>query len=249
MMATPEPCASRAHGIRFLILFPGRTGSSWLVSALQSHPDVRADGEILVKQDAGSQRRMLEERYASPPDAGTAIGFKTKLKDVADLEGLRRRIESTPLHLLLMRRADLIRLAISRITARRLHQHSGRWNLDDRTSAAPTRPIEPPELLESIEHCLATVEELDRFVSGLPVPIRELEYADILTDPAQTLSVVQRFLGVSPQPLHSGVRKNTDQDLHLAVPNLSELLDRIADSRWSPLLSRFDARREVPPPH
>ncbi|MGA1058443.1 MAG: hypothetical protein ACO3Y3_12200, partial [Phycisphaerales bacterium] len=69
MMATPEPDASRAHGIRFLILFPGRTGSSWLVSALQSHPDVSAEGEILVKQDAGSQRRILEERYASAPAA------------------------------------------------------------------------------------------------------------------------------------------------------------------------------------
>jgi hypothetical protein len=248
MMATPEPDASRAHGIRFLILFPGRTGSSWLVSALQSHPDVRAEGEILVKQDAGSQRRMLEERYASPPAAGTAIGFKTKLKDVADLEDLRRRIEATPLHLLLMRRADLIRLAISRITARRLHQHSGRWNLDHRTSAAPTRPIDPQELIEAIDHCDATVRELEAFAEGLEVPRLEVEYAEILGDPEATLARVQEFLGVVARPLESGVRKNTGEDLHVAVPNLPALLEAIEASRWSPLLSRFDPRREVLPP-
>ncbi len=248
-MSDSERKASRQDGSRFLILFPGRTGSSWLISALQSHPGVRAEGEILVKQDAATQRRMLEERFGTAPAFGTAVGFKTKLKDVAELDGLRDRIAATPLAVVLMRRSDLIRLAISRITARRLHDHSGRWNLDDRTSAAPARPIEPQELFESIEHCLATVEELDRFVSGLSVPILDLEYARILTDPGETLTSVQRFLGVAPQPLHSGVRKNTDQDLHLAVPNLPELLDRIADSRWSPLLNRFDARREVPPPH
>jgi hypothetical protein len=32
---------------RFVILFEGRTGSSWLVESLDSHPAIRAWGEIL----------------------------------------------------------------------------------------------------------------------------------------------------------------------------------------------------------
>ncbi len=238
--------ASRA-GTRFLILFPGRTGSSWLISALASHGQVRAEGEILVKQDALAQRRLLDGLYGAIPAAGHAAGFKTKLKDVADLEALRRRILETPIGIISMRRRDLIRLSISRITARRLHEHSGRWNLDDRTSAAPTRPIGVNEFIESIEHCDRTVRELDGFVNGLDVPRLDLEYAEILADPASTLERVQRFLGISSQPLQSTVRKNTDEDLHRAVPNLAELLGAIGTTRWSSLLNEFDSRREAPP--
>lgn len=237
----------RGAGTRFLILFPGRTGSSWMISALQSHPHVRAEGEILVKQDALAQRRLLDGLHGAIPAAGHAAGFKTKLKDVADLEGLRHRIRETPIAVIAMRRRDLIRLSISRITARRLHEHSGRWNLDARTSAAPTRPIGASEFIESIEHCDRTVRELDGFVNGLDAPRLDLEYAEILADPASTLERVQRFLGISSQPLQSTVRKNTDEDLHRAVPNLAELLGAIGTTRWSSLLSEFDSRREAPP--
>lgn len=247
-MVEPLSPERRRIGTRFLILFPGRTGSSWLVSALQSHPQVRAEGEILVRQDAKAQQRLIDGLHAKPPSPGHAAGFKTKLKDVADLDGLRRRIVETPIAVILMRRSDLIRLAISRITARRLHEHSGRWNLDHRTSAAPTRPIEASELIEAIEHCDRTVRELDGFAAGLEAPRLDLEYADILVDPAATLARVQALLGVPSHPVQSGVRKNTDEDLHRAVPNLPELLDAIGASRWASLLSRFDASREAPPP-
>ncbi len=246
-MAKSLESETRRAGTRFLILFPGRTGSSWLVSALKTHPQVRAEGEILVKQDAKAQQRLFVDLHATPPPPGHAAGFKTKLKDVADLDDLRRRIDGTPLAVILMRRSDLVRLAISRITARRLHQHSGRWNLDDRTSAAPTRPIDAAELIEAIEHCDRTVRELEEFLAGFDAPRLDLEYAQILAEPTATLDRVQAFLGVPPHPLQSGVRKNTDEDLHRAVPNLPELLAAIGASRWAPLLSRFDASREAPP--
>ena len=245
-MAEPLDLGTRRAGTRFLILFPGRTGSSWLVSALKTHPQVRAEGEILVKQDAKAQQRLFVDLHATPPPPGHAAGFKTKLKDVADLEDLRRRIRETPIAILAMRRSDLIRLAISRITARRLHEHSGRWNLDDRTSAAPTRPIDAAELIEAIEHCDRTVRELEEFLAGLDAPRLDLEYAEILAEPTATLDRVQAFLGVRPQPLQSGVRKNTDEDLRRAVPNLSELLAAVESTRWAPLLSRFDPHREAP---
>lgn len=245
-MAKSLESGTRHAGTRFLILFPGRTGSSWLVSALKSHPQVRAEGEILVKQDEKAQRRLLDGILGAAPEAGHAAGFKTKLKDVADLEDLRRRIRETPVAILAMRRRDLIRLAISRITARRLHEHSGRWNLDERTSAAPARPIDAAELIEAIEHCDRTVRELEEFLAGLEAPRLDLEYAEILAEPTATLDRVQAFLGVRPHSLQSGVRKNTDEDLRRAVPNLSELLEAVEATRWAPLLSRFDSHRETP---
>ena len=46
--------------VRFAILFPGRTGSSFLVSCLESHPEVLAEGERLVRRSARWQERWLQ---------------------------------------------------------------------------------------------------------------------------------------------------------------------------------------------
>lgn len=60
---------------RFVILFEGRTGSSYLVDALSSHPCIRADGEILDRFVAyrngldGRARRLS----ASDEDADRAV--------------------------------------------------------------------------------------------------------------------------------------------------------------------------------
>lgn len=236
------------HGTRFLILFPGRTGSTWLVSALASHPQVRAEEEILVRRSAREQRAIIEERFGTPPHPGTSIGFKAKLKDVAELDRLADLIRTAPISIILMRRRDLLRLAISRVTARRLHERIGRWNLASGDAKAPAAPISPQELEEALLHCEATVQELDRFAGSLQVPLLETEYAELVSTPATSLDRVQRFLGVVPQTLSSGVRKNTHEDLRLAVPNFAELVAHFAGSRFAEAFRSSDPTRESAPP-
>ena len=57
--------------IPFVILFPGRTGSSWLVSSLASHPAIHAEGERLVRMPAARQPR--EERARVVARVRTAV--------------------------------------------------------------------------------------------------------------------------------------------------------------------------------
>lgn len=72
----------------FVVLMQGgRVGSSYLVTALDSHPSVRAYGEILVGEGREHQmrvaHRVLRHRIVSTKKA---TGFKTKLTDLADPE-------------------------------------------------------------------------------------------------------------------------------------------------------------------
>jgi len=240
-----DPSPLRRGG-RFVILFPGRTGSSWLVSALDGHPRIDVRGEILVGRSPTEQRGLVEERLGGATTAGESRGFKTKLKDVADLDGLRTAIgdEVAVVHMV---RRDLLRLAISTVNARRLHRRTGRWNRADGVRALPPLDVEIDVLLATIDECDAAVETLAGYVSTLAAPVLEVEYANVLDDPSGLLERVQRHVGVAPRPLSSGVLKNTGTDLREAVADFDRLTRDLAGSRWSRLLEDLDPAEEHAP--
>lgn len=219
-------------GTRFLILFPGRTGSSWLIDGLSRHPRIQAEGEILVGRSRSEQRAEFARLYEGR-GRRAAVGFKTKLKDVADLDLLRSCIREHELVVFLMRRRDLLRLAISRINARRLHAVTGHWNV--RASDHPVRraDVAVGELVDALADSRADVERLDDFIASSGVRPCEIEYADILAEPEAVFARVQSVLGVDHRPLASTVVKNTSQDLASAVGNIDELRRELAASEWS----------------
>ena len=69
---------------KFVILFEGRTGSSYLISSLDSHPKVRAFGEVLVASKSvgheAQAKRTKEILTTTFFSRNKAIGFKTKLR-------------------------------------------------------------------------------------------------------------------------------------------------------------------------
>ncbi len=218
-------------GTRFLILFPGRTGSSWLVDGLARHPRIRAEGEMLVGRSPAEQRSELARLYGR--SRYSAVGFKTKLKDVADLGHLTACIEEHDLVVLLMRRRDLLRLAISRINARRLHAVTGRWNVRSNDRPVSGGDVTVDELVEALVACRDDVARLDDFVVSTGVTPFEIEYADILAGPAEVLGRVQEKLGVEPRRVVSSVAKNTSQRLSAAVGNIDALRQALSGGPWA----------------
>ncbi|MGA0419373.1 MAG: hypothetical protein ACO3P9_05015 [Phycisphaerales bacterium] len=235
-----------SRGSRFVILFPGRTGSSWLVSALDGHPRIDVRGEILVAQTPDAQRRLVEERLGNPPAPGESRGFKTKLKDVADLDALRVAI-GTEVAVVHMVRRDLLRLAISTINARRLHRRTGRWNRADGVRALPPLDVEIDVLLATIDECATAVATLADYIGSLAAPVLEVDYAEVVHDPEGLLRRVQQHVGGAPRPLASGVLKNTGTDLREAVADFDRLTRDLAGSRWNRLLEDLDPAEEAPP--
>ena len=220
--------------VRFVILFPGRTGSSFLVSALASHPQVLVEGEQLVRRDSTRQRDWLRSYLDLPrPPAVHAVGFKTKLKDVADLEGFSHALRSRRVRVLALRRRNLVKLAVSTLNAKRIHDATGRWNLRGSDAALSPLAVQPDDLAHAIEGCAAAQREVDDYTARLGLETLVLEYEDLLADEAAWLDRVARFLGVEPRPLRGTVEKATSDDLRIALADHAMHAARFADTPYA----------------
>jgi LPS sulfotransferase NodH len=222
---------------RFVVLFPGRTGSSWLVSSLGAHPQVTAEGERLVRRSPRWQRRWVERLYERHGRDLRAVGFKTKLKDVWDLAAFGKLLDDRSVRPIVLTRRNRVKQAVSVLNARRLRAATGRWNRRAGTAPLPAFAIAPADLDETIEACRAADDALADFVGSLRGPTLELQYEDLLADAEGCFRTVLDFLDVPPAPLTSDVVKNTDDDLCRVLSNYEALREHLAGGPYRAMLS------------
>ena len=244
MLGGPTSRVPRRRAIsRFVIMFPGRVGSTYLVSALAQHPDVAVDGERLsgirprgsVAQLEWAASHLQGPRFGRP----RARGFKTKLRDVLDPDGFAELIARLDARVVLMTRSNDVKHAVSRVTAKELHEATGRWNRYAETDpvVAPVE-VDVARFQRLLERVVADKDEIAAYVTALDRPTMEVEYERLLADPGTVFDEVQRFIGVAPRPLAGTTRKNTSDDLRDAVANFDELRAAVDSAE---LRSMFDA--------
>jgi len=222
---------------RFAILFPGRTGSSFLVSCLASHPEVAVEGERLVRQPAEWQRRWVADLYDTPRrNPVRCVGFKTKPKDVWDLVEFGAMLRERRVRIIEMRRRNIVKLAVSHLNAKRIHAETGRWNLASDDSALAPLVAAPAALEEAVAICADAQEQVTRFVGTLGLPTLMLDYEDLLEDRASWLGRVCGFLEIEPRALSGTIEKATSDDLRSALANFDELAAHFAGT---PLAAHF----------
>ncbi|WP_280564143.1 hypothetical protein [Chromohalobacter sp. 48-RD10] len=61
---------------KFIVLTRSRTGSNLLVSLLNSHPNISADGEIFSKLNGRDYKRIISNAFSRQPRYIKAKGFK-----------------------------------------------------------------------------------------------------------------------------------------------------------------------------
>lgn len=228
---------------RFVVLFPGRSGSTYVISALDAHPQISAKGEVLdplrpegPEAQLDWTRRYFRGRFVN---RNRAVGFKTKLRDVLDQDGFARILDEFDARLVYLDRRNDVKHAISRITARRLKDTTGRWNRydgDARLDAFPVDPADFEERLEAVEAEKATIAE---YVGTLDRPLLHLDYEDLLAEPTATFHQLLGFLGLPPAPIRGTTLKNTSDDLREVVTNFDELRARYAGTRYAPMFDEI----------
>jgi LPS sulfotransferase NodH len=132
------------------------------------------------------------------------------------------------------RRND-VKHAISRITARRLKDSTGRWNRydgDDRLEPFAVDFEDFQTRLDAVEAEKGTIAE---YVGRLDRPLLHLDYEDLLARPTETFNRVLAYLGLPPAPLQAATRKNTNDDLREVVTNFAELRARYEGTRYEPM--------------
>jgi hypothetical protein len=211
------------------MLFPGRTGSTYLTSHFISHPEIVARYEILgnVRKTWEDQLACLDQLYNKKRfPVIKAVGFKSKLSQIVDRKAFRDYIIERDFRVIHQVRTNHLKYIVSVIRARMLRSKHGVSNLLE-SDQKPIGAVEIPEpIFARAKKRLNVVGRLDRFVERLPLKKLTLIYEDMLDNEAQELQKAWQFLGVSNTPTEGLTSKNTPDDIRQVVTNLDELIDK-----------------------
>lgn len=232
----------RQQVTRFILLFVGRTGSTYIISKLNTHPNVCALGEKLVDFTIGETEAQLNwvEKFLRPPLAGRnkAIGFKTKFVDIFDPGGFAQVVRTSQSKIIYLRRQNHIKAVVSRLNSDRLWKTSKEWHLYDETNRLPPFVIEPNDFDQKLKHRLKVDSELDNYVKDLRLPILSLSYEELLLNESVLFERIFTFLNVNPKlTLKGNTIKNTPDDLSKIMINFDEIRLRYEGTQFE---SMFD---------
>jgi hypothetical protein len=241
--------ATAAEGIqRFTIFFQGRSGSTYLVEALDSHPQIRCEIERLVglrKAGAAGQLKWIDEFFAAEEEPrASAVGFKTKLDDVVDKESVAELLHRVHAKVILLSRLNVMKMIVSWFNSERLYAATGEWN-----QYPPGAPLSPFEIdLAKFDRRLGLVlhgrARLEAYVRSLKLPRMQVCYEDLLANEQRTLGQVCEFLGVDAMPLQGRCVKTTSDDLRQVITNYDELYAQYKGTHFQLMLDEVLVRTD-----
>lgn len=227
----------------FVILFVERDGSTYMTTLLQEHPDIETVFErfAVMKQKGQSAAEQLAwaNEHWTPALVSKvgALGFKTKLVDVLDLDGFTRLLREKNVKILYMYRRNRIKAVVSRINARRLHEATGNWNLYKEADRQPPMTVDLAEFHQFVREREEADNALAAYVESLQLPQMRIQYEDLQADKDGVLKQIFTFLGVPDVAVQGKTKKHTSDDLREVVLNFDELKASFAGT---PYFEMFD---------
>ena len=243
---------------RFLILCHPRTGSNFLVSLLQSHPQIRAFGELFTEDNnlywgySGYRTQRIKElRSENPvlfleklvyrptfPAIVKAAGFKLlysqpKQKHQKIVWQYLEEIEN--LKIIHLTRKNIFHTYVSHEVAKITNQFTLLKNEKDHGESNLLEPI-----FLDYKQCLLTFEQIrnweieyGNFFNKSTQMYYNLVYEHLVNDLDQETSKLQEFLGVEKQQLSSYTRKQSRKPIKEIVVNYEPLKEQYRNSCWS----------------
>jgi LPS sulfotransferase NodH len=248
---------------RFVVLSTQRSGSTWVVDMLNSHPGVVTYSELFMHGGEGAPNwgaekdipywqtftreegggrlarsfklwRYLGRVYEERPGI-EAIGFKLMYSQLT-------RVARPLMPALWLRRARIIHLLRRNALDVVLSKEAGE-------ARRGVLHAHSGERVEAVRIRLRTDDLLDRMVAHdrqiegarvrfkhVGVPYREVVYEDLVANEKEGFDSLFRFLGVEPQPVASSLRKVNPTSHEELIENYDEVRDALAGTEFAPLL-------------
>jgi LPS sulfotransferase NodH len=222
----------------FVILFVERSGSTYLATLLDCHPqiialrekfaDLRQEGKTPAEQMAWA------DAFLKPPLVGRAraCGFKTKLIDIPDRGAFADLLRRRRCKIICLQRRNVVKGVISTINAKRLWEVTGAWNLLDEAKRMPAFVVDPMKFGELLVQREQWDREIEEYARQLALPTLWLKYEDLLCDEPAMVAEIFAFLGVRPMTLHGRTHKHTSDNLREAIRNFDALRAPYAGTRY-----------------
>lgn len=235
----------RNEVVKFVVLFVERSGSTYLATLLDSHPNIHALREqfaSLMQEGKGAKEQLMwASAFYTPSFLGRnrAYGFKTKMVDILDKDGFAKLLKENDTRILALTRRNTVKGVVSTINAKRLWEKTGNWNLlneSDRTKEFSINPEKFKMLLNEREQW---DRELNSYVARLELPTLDLFYEDLLRDEQEFITKVFDFLGVKARPVEGRTLKHTKDDLRQVITNFDELRSFFTGTQYEPMFDEI----------
>jgi len=223
---------------RYVILFIGRDGSTYLSSLLASHPNIQQLYErfgLMRKNGQGTNEQLdWVRKFFTPTLIGraAAVGFKSKIRDVLDPEGFAQLLTTKRCHIIEVRRRNRVKAVVSELYASRLFEASGKWNLYNEKDRQRPTTIDPADFDALLVEREAADAQLESYIRQLGRPTLRILYEDLMLDRDAVLRDIFMFLRVQPKALAGRTLKHTSDNLRDVLVNFDELRGRYLGSEY-----------------
>ena len=251
----------------FFVWFHHRSGSTHLISLLDSHPQIATWGELFYRGEAGavedlytrslakSEAKFLQDFYSyrwdsnganltesdPEPPLVNAIGFKLKYQQADVYPGVMDHLCQEPrakvIHLV---RENLLAAIVSSAMIPRLLKQFRRPNLlsgEATEQVNRTVWLDPQTLVGDLAALESRIDCAREAIRGFES--LEITYEDLIETPSRTCRTVLEFLNVDPTPeLASRYVKIMPPSLRDAIDNWSDVADAISGTKYAPMLDQ-----------
>lgn len=239
--------------VQFVILNAPRTGSNYLCTVLNSHPDILCHHEIFNPHVVGVARHLqgtefrigsIEERNADPiqflervwnlPMGRSLVGFKLCWRQNDAV--YRFLLREPAIRKIVLKRRNRVRTFVSLVLAR----HTAEWVIYDDASQPKPRPaiqIDPQALLDMVAFNNDYYSEIEGSLRDSGQAFQTLYYEDVISGGGVAKAL--DFLGVASGgdgPLRGQTWKLTNAPLPQIVLNFDELAAELRGTEFEPEL-------------
>lgn len=216
----------------FIVLSRSRTGSNMLISFLNSHPNIRAGGEVYKRLKRQSYDEIFAKAFAKPPPHIQAKGFKIFYYHPLDDDSgniWKHLIEMDNLRVIHLKRQNILRTLISRKIAgyRDLwYDKVEQQNMADDKAVAFT----PEELRCGFEQTRQWEAWGDKKFANHP--LISVYYEELANAPEAAFREVTNFLGVGNASPKTTLKKQNPESLRDLLSNYDELKSAFSGTQW-----------------
>lgn len=231
--------------MKFLILTTRRTGSTFLVDCLNSHPQIKCSHEVLYqgfrditypwplheyntlgklwryyKSGAYNPRKILDEFYAL--DDAPVKGFKAMYHQLKDLRARKYLVNDTSIRIIHLRRDNLLKRYVSEVLTTK-RQGKEAWHTYKKIPVVTTK-ISIDDAIKAMRVAQQEYNFYDDLFSKHPKI--QLSYENIVDDQYLSDEATRRianFLEVEVLPMKSKLVKTNPNDLSKIIENYDQL--------------------------
>ena len=219
---------------RFIVLTRSRTGSNLLISLLESHPNIRADGEIFMELNGRDYTDSLAKVFAKQPYYIRARGFKIFYyhpRDDASCGLWNDLVNLDDLCVIHLKRRNILRTLISqKIAASQDVWLATSPSHHNGENKAVTFTVE--QLKKGFRRTRKFEEDGDaRFRKH---PLMSVYYEDLIDDTEAVFREVSDFLGVQYLPPKTNLRRQNPESINDLLENYDQLKSAFYGTEWQP---------------